>query len=85
MLSSKEQKGKWVLKIQPDVQDSAQSTKRVPLPLDEPPKKATWQEKEKWEPKLSSLQGHNKNDPTPIIKERAKQLQALLHGKNSLQ
>ena len=51
----KEQKGKWVLKTQPNVQVLAQSTKGVQLSLDKPPKRATWQEKGKWVSKPSSI------------------------------
>ena len=56
VLSSKAQKGNWILKIQPDEQVSAQSTKGVQLPLHKPPEGGTRKEKGNQVPKPAPIQ-----------------------------
>ena len=59
MLSTKAQKGNCILKIQPDEQVSAQSTKGVQLPLNKPPEGGTRKEKGNWVPKLAPIERHD--------------------------
>ena len=59
MLSSKVQKETWILKIQPDEQVSAQSTRKVQLPLDKPSKGGIRKEEGNQVPKPAPIQRHD--------------------------